>query len=590
MQARVDYGNLRLQAGETEKGETLYIGLFGDTRRGLESFADGVASYYNVKLRPLPTAYCTWYHARASDEKRLAKNTDFAAENLKNFGLGVMQIDDGWQLGTSSNGPKKYFLAHDPNGPYASGMKATADYIKSRGMTPGIWFMPFTGTWTDPLFANKQELFYKVGDGFPGVTSDVAKKDDVQITDLANTPYASFWGGTSFDLTNPVTQDYVRQMTEQIVRDWGYEYLKMDGFYTGLGTKHLYVSDAYVEDDLGKTWRHDPAITPVESYRIGMKILREAATEDTFFLGCCMVQSTRCFGPAMGGLDAMRVGPDNAADVKKLATGPTYATRYYFLNKRVWHNDPDPMYFRTSIPTDATKLLATWVTLSGTLGASSYDYDKLPADRLDMLKRTMPSHTLKASRPVDFWQNDNSQQWLLTDDSSGVKRTVLGHYNWDHEATETITTNLADLDLEPSQTYVGFDYWNNKFLPPFTGQIESTLKPLSCRDLAIYTAKDHPQVVSTSRHITQGVIDIERETWDKGRLNLTCQLTANDPYEIRLAVPAGDLSWRLDGVLASGDTELTKSFTQDGTQIRVQLNSSANRKVQLMLKFSPTSQ
>ena len=56
-------------------------------------------------------------------------------------------------------------MAYRTDGPYPSGMKTTADHIKDRGLTPGIWFMPFAGNFADPHFKDLQKLFVKNGAG-----------------------------------------------------------------------------------------------------------------------------------------------------------------------------------------------------------------------------------------------------------------------------------------------------------------------------------------------------------------------------------------------------------------------------------------
>ena len=123
------------------------MGYFDDARLGLEAWADEVAEDYKIKLPPQPSGYCTWYHAGASNEEAMVKQTEIAAKELKPYGFDFLQIDDGWQDGVKSNGPRKNFTRVRPDGPYPSGMKKTADMIRSHGLTPGIWFMPFAGTW-----------------------------------------------------------------------------------------------------------------------------------------------------------------------------------------------------------------------------------------------------------------------------------------------------------------------------------------------------------------------------------------------------------------------------------------------------------
>ncbi len=583
----VTYGDLRLDPGQTEKGEVLMVGFFDDIRVGLEQFSHQVKDYYDIKLRELPTVYCTWYHANDSSAERIAENADFVEKNLKQYGLSVMQIDSKWQAGDERNGPKKVFEYVDPEGNYPNGMKPTADYMKEKGLVPGIWFIPFAGTFTHPYFADKQDLFYKVGKGNPNKTKQLAEEFDFKIDDITQAPYVATWGGTTIDMTYPKSQEYLRTMVKRMAHDWGYEYFKMDGLWTGLGSGLRYHQATYRGDDVGKTIRHNPMITPVEAYRMGLDIVREAAGDDVFFLGCCMIQELRTFGASFGKMDAMRVGPDNGIDAARMLRGPQFTTRYYFLDKKVWYNDPDPMYFRPRFPYDQAKLLATWVTLNGGLNASSEDYYKLPEDRLHLLRRTMPSHASLNSRPLDFLEHDISHEWLLQDDASGVSRIVIGHYNWDGEAPKTIETRMDEIGLDPSQQYMGFDYWSDAFITPFSGSIQSGLSPYGCRNISIYPVKSYPQLVSTNRHITQGIVDVKKEEWTEPQLKLVCDVVGNETYELRVVVPSG-ASWILDSAVLDNAPKGTKtSFTQEGPHIRVKVDSPINGEIQLALNFKP---
>ena len=162
---QAEFGNLRLAPGQTAQSETMAIGYFDDVRIGLEQWANEVARFYHVKLPPQPAGYCTWYaesHGGSSDEKNVAVLGDFIKANLESYGMNFVQIDDGWQLGDSHhNGPNKNFTDSNPKGPFPAGMKAIADRLEADGLTPGLWFIPFGGTYNDDWFADKQDLFMK---------------------------------------------------------------------------------------------------------------------------------------------------------------------------------------------------------------------------------------------------------------------------------------------------------------------------------------------------------------------------------------------------------------------------------------------
>ncbi len=567
LRPQIDYGRLRIAAGDSELSEMFAIGPFDDARLGLEAYADTIVRLYDIRLRPVPTGYCTWYsspHGGASDEVHLAELSEAAAEKLKPYGFDFVQIDDKWQEGERRNGPAKVFSTHKPTGPYPNGMKAAADNIAALGLTPGIWFMPFAGDRDDPFFADHQDWFVKRADG---------------------TPYWARWGGTSLDMTNPAAQAYVRSIASRLAQDWGYRYFKMDGLWVGSATELTYVNNGYVEDDIGEAVFHDPSKTNIEAYRDGLKLVREAAGDDVFFLGCCIPQNMRSFGAAFGLVDAMRIGPDNGTNWKSLSRGPWHGTNRYFLHGRVWHNDPDPIYVRPNVPIDHARLICSWVTLSGQLNVFSEWLPGLPEDRLDLLRRTMPNHGLQP-RPVDLFSNELAQVWLLTDTRGSVRRDVVGLFNWQENEAQEIDLPLEFVGLPEADSYVGYDYWADRFVAPFSDRLECTLPGGTCRVLALRPVAEHPMLVSTSRHITQGMVDVVDERWDSEGLVLagTSRVVAGDPYELRIVVPVGENSYRaLEAVADDGGAEMP--FDQVGPRLRVRIDCSDTRTIGWQVRF-----
>jgi hypothetical protein len=592
LKAHTDYGDLRIAAGANAESEILAIGYSRDVRLGLEQYADAIATHLQIKLSPSPTVYCTWYHGGASEEKRIARNADFAAEHLSRFGLNVMQIDDRWQRGIRLNGPHRDFSGARADGPYPSGMTATADYLKAKNFTAGIWYIPFAGSWNDPAWDDKRDLFLREGDA---KASNYFHKMDPALTakyPADQIPYEARWGGTCLDLTNPKAIDYVRETAARLSKEWGYHYFKLDGLWTGTGTESLYIHTEYRPDELGKPLRKNPAITPIEAYRNGLKALRAGAAPDMFLLGCCIQQNLHSFGASIGLVDGMRVGPDNGANPDALVRGPQFSSRVFFLDKRVWHNDPDPVYVRKSFPEDMARTSVSWVALAGAMHTSSEQYPELPADRVHMLTRSMPSHSLKTTRPVDYLENDPTRVWLLTDSREATRKDIIGLYNWNTVEAANISYPLDRIGLPPATQYVGFDFWADRFLPPFSGTISGLLPAGGCRIVSIRPVSDVPQVISTSRHVTQGVIDLSQERWDSAQKTLrgVSALIARDPYEVRIVVPVGARSWRVTRVTAEGTlSQPPVSFTQDGPCIRVRIDSTDSQPVNWAVAFEPAS-
>ena len=597
VRTRIDFGRYQVDPGQSRQTETLLIGYFDDARLGLEAYADAVARQYAVKLRPQPSVYCTWYHARASNEKRLLQNAEFAQKHLKPFGLSGLQIDDNWQARFAKDntyedsqknfkgvGPIKVFFEANDNFP--KGMEYTAQKLRAMAFVPGIWFMPFAGTWNNPYFADKQDLFAHWPDGTAVVTR---------------------WSGSLLDMSNPKTQAFVRDRVKRIT-DWGYGYFKLDGMHTGAVTHNVYVNTGYAttgrwlntQNFVGDQKAgpgaadvatpsivlHDPRMTHIEAYRKGLQIVRRAAP-DVFILGCNVSQNMRSMGAAFGLIDAMRIGPDNggagSGRWNSVMVGPHHGNNLYFLNGRIWHNDPDPIYVRPSNPLNSARLMASWVAVSGNMLTTSYQFAELPKERLDILKRCMPGHQAEA-RPVDLFESKTARIWLLTDTRRAVRRDVIGLFNWKEKEPDTITYDMGKLGLDAKTTYAAFDYWANEFSKPIRGALNQTLEPGSCRVLAVRPVADYPQLISTSRHITQGVVDVLEESWDGEARTLSGRslVVAGDPYELRIVLGRTG-SWKVAGASADGASAKVKDSAKNS--VRILIESSKSREVSWRVDF-----
>ncbi len=555
--AQIDYGHLRIAAGKSEAMETLLIGHFADARLGQELFADALKRQYHIQLHPQVNGYCTWYSevggltdpkrgAGALNEKDIVTLADFTAKELKPYGFSFIQIDDEWQDGATNpdgsriNGPRRGFTRHRPDGPYPSGMAATAKNLTDRGLTAGIWFLPFAANHQDKDFP--REWFMQRRDGMP---------------------YETTWGGTSLDVTRPEVQDYLRRLAGTI-RGWGIRYFKMDGLWTGACAEQVYVNDGYIDDDLGNNKPfHDPGVTNIQALRLGLKTLREGAGPDVFFSGCNTSQNMRSLGAVIGLVDSMRIGPDNGfewQDWRKetmhfegggIITGPIRANRLYFLHGRVWWNDPDPAYVRPAVKLEHARLLASWVAVAGQFNLNSDWLPGLPAERLEILKRCMPSHAAQA-RPVDYFDTPMPSMWLLTDASQAVRRDVLGLYNWD-STDKSLACDAAKAGLKAGTTYHAFDFWANASLSDFADRFEFSVPKESCRIIAVREAEDHPVLVSTSRHVTQGIVDVVDEKWSDSTLSATSKVVGGDAYELRIAGVKED--WKSVSASVSADDQ-----------------------------------
>ena len=572
--AQIDYGHLRIPAGQSAQLETLAIGYFADARIGEELYADVIAKHYKIKLRPQVAGYCTWYddkHPSAGDEKSIVELAAFVAKELKAFGFSFVQIDDGWQDGGGYNGPCRGFDRVKPNGPYPHGMKPVAEKIQRLGLTAGIWFMPFARNYQDPEYKDRQHWFVKRDNG---------------------KPYDTEWGGTCLDLTHPEVKAHLTQLVKSI-RSWGYEYFKMDGLWTGAATEQMYVNDHYKDDRIGNNAPfHDPTKTNIEAYRDGLKLLREAAGPDVFFSGCNVSQNMRSLGGSIGLVDSMRIGPDNGWEWAGVLTPVDHGSPLFFLNGRVWWNDPDPYYIRANVSLNHARFLSSWVAITGSFCLNSDWIPALPAERIEIIKRIMPAHGATA-RPVDYFDNRFVTTWTVTDTRQSVRRDVIGAFNF-HDGEMKVNESCEQrLGLVPGKTYHAFDFWAKEPIPDFTGSFKMQVAPRSCRVIAVRADEGHPVVLSSSRHVTQGIVDITGEAWRSEKLSAISKVVGNDPYELRIAgLTDGGKIWKLVSVDISPRDKaagVTVSSSESSGLVRVTLQCPQSRDVKWSIHFDGTS-
>ena len=354
---------------------------------------------------------------------------------------------------------------------------------------------------------------------------------------------------------------------------------------------------------------HDRSKTNEEVYRDGLKLVREAAGKDVFLLGCNIAQNMRTLGGSIGLVDAMRVGPDIKADWSAVVRCARPATYLYFLNGRVWHNDPDCVMLRDPLTLDNARAWATFVALSGQLNLVSEWLPDLPAEKLDVYKRTIPNHRNLSARPVDLFEHEMPRVWQLTSGQGEERRDVVALFNWNAPpstrpttapAPEEPTTARSDAStmLQPSPAtvrldlkalglaegnYVGFDYWDKQFIPNLRDGMEFRLPAGSCKVIAIVRKLSRPQVVSNSRHVAQENLDQTYVRWqnDAHELKARSRVVQGDPLELR--IDAG--GWRLSDFDVAGDALAAGKPTQEGDAVRVTITSKATREIEWTMRF-----
>ena len=494
-----------------------------------------------------PSGWCSWYYYyQEIDENEVKRNARWIADNLKDFGAEYVQIDDGWQGTGHGLGENRDWTTIDKRFP--GGMQALAAYIKSLGLKPGIWLAPHGQS-------NKA-----VVDANPGVF--MLAKD--------GTSASKTWEGNY--LVDPSTTETQRYLTGlfRTLRGWGYEYFKIDG-------QPIVVREFRNKKESMKNGSSDPDLL----YRETLQSIRTGIGPDSYLLGCWVVPLE-----GVGLMNGSRVG----ADVLPNWDGFKFALRatmeYYFLHNIAWYNDPDVMIVRAPLPLEQAR---AWATLQGLTGQAVLMSDRLSdlsPDRVELIKRVYPAVDI---RPLDLFKSErNKRIWDLKVDHLGRKYDVVGVFNFDAERT-SMPLRWKDLGLPEDRPMHVFDFWNKEYLGAFEHVLSIYIPPTSALVLTLLRATDAIQLVSTSRHITQGWIDLLAHDFDPARnvYSGRSRVVRGDAYQLRFAFPAGKNFVIRHATARSGKSKLPVRITNHQGWATIEFESPQNGEVSWDVSFAP---
>jgi hypothetical protein len=447
-----------------------------------------------------PSGWCSWYYYyNRVNETEVKRNARWLADNLKDFGAAYVQIDDGWQGGSGPEGWRDWTTVNRAHFP--DGLAELAAYIKSLGLEPGLWLAPH-GQSNPQVVSNHPDLFLLQPDG--STASDT-------------------WEGKFLvDPTAPAAPAYFTNLFAKL-SGWGYDYFKIDG-------------QPIVVDEYGakKSFMKNPADDAAGLYRKTLDSIRTAIGPDRYLLGC--------WGIPLEGAGIMN-GSRTGGDVVlgwggfQLALRPTM--EFYYLHNIVWYADPDVLLVRPPLTLDQARV---WATLEGLTGQALMSSDRLPdlpADRVELLRRVFPATDI---RPLDLFPSDRDKRiWDLKINHLNRNYDVVGVFNFDPDHAEQILLNWQDLGWPEDQRVQVFDFWNQEYLGDWPKGMAVAAAPTSCRVLTLLPDNGRIQLISTSRHITQGPVDLAALSQNQAGdiFTGTSRVIGKDPYELRFVFPRG---------------------------------------------------
>ena len=156
---------------------------------------------------------------------------------------------------------------------------------------------------------------------------------------------------------------------------------------------------------------------------------------------------------------------------------------------------------------------------------------------------------LEIDRDFDHWSILTRFQW-------GNKGN-----DWKLKGAPAQEIKFADLGLGADREYLVFEFWSQTFLGQFKGAFTAPAldQNTGMQTFVVRTARPHPWVLSTTRHISQGGVSLQGVKWDGAQQTLSgkSSVVANDPYVLSIHLPDG---FRVKSAQMDGKPVETKSI------------------------------
>ena len=563
-----------------------------------ERYAELAARSAGVRCRPVPCGPpCGWtswpsYQSNIS-EAEVLRNTELLKGTLKPYGLDMILVEAGWQRGGHvSGGPWK---AGDR---FPHGIAWLGAQLRAQGFRPGIWIRPLevdglrldpSSPFTHTTLRNEVRRLVEEG-GFSALKidflhDDAFRRDDSYLPDDATitalealratiTAIRAGLGDEPFLVGSNVTPgaglgivDADRSAEEVAAKSW--RTIKEQGVRPAAARYALH----------GRWWTNVP----------GSVVVRPPLT-----LGQARAWASLCAlagGMVMVG-DRMAALPADRLDVLKRVM-PAYGACARPID--LFENDCPEVWH---LPVEAAG--ERWHVVG------LFNWDTTPQEITATRARTVEVnlHRLRANdavegrrRPRGELEKIASTNRLIREENTRLEAVMTGNALGGPKLDlleplrtlraasrfKNILLRFDELGLEPAHGYLVYDLWDDRFLGLHGDRLKVLVRLADCVVLALRAATGVPQLVSTSRHVTQGGVDLLELHWDgaANELTGTSRVVENDEYAATVYVPHDYEFMGTEADIAGVQARHVTPST-----VRLTLQSLTSKPVRWKLKFN----
>jgi len=453
-----------------------------------------------------PAGWMTWYAVKFDAcEKAVLENTVKQKELFKDYGANTVWVDWEWYhsgFDLEEGDPEVHYFAPDRK-KYPNGLKYVSDRIKESGFIPALWVGPTNEAAVNRYMAEHDRFVY-------------ANK-------------VSWCGRYFFDITHPdFLNDFLPRAFEK-VREWGYEALKWDCLPISLEYADRF-HDALT----------DPSVSSTQALRKAVEIARKTVGED-FYMLSCSGEWDRGVLFASDIFDAARIGGDIFSWDEFKLNFLERIMRFYVFHNHMIYCDPDNLVIRPEFNNKEQAITrASLFSLLGLPITLGDDLRSLPMDRVEIIRRALPPLDI---HPMDIRTGGSCPERLVVNLQITKKFgewNVVQVVNLKTEVQKITLDPDADLHLEEGE-YLFFDYWSHRFLGKKSTVMELELPAYGSAVLSVHKKSGKKQVISTSRHISQGGFDLKDLKLDEnGILHGQSLVVKGETYVITVYDPETD--------------------------------------------------
>jgi hypothetical protein len=540
-----DFAGFELPPGGTVETERLMVQVGADPLASLEAWAERAAEFYQPPIWPkIPAGWVGWAWVDGFNvepyESVVLRNAAALRRRLTGHDLEYVWVS----IGNLRGGLPGNWIEWNYD-LFPRGVEFLVRELAARDLKLGLWMGSF---WMADAISDRVEALsdaFLRQDGEPLVVNRRWSYGEAGL--LAPEERPNMIG---LDPTHPKAHAFLRQVL-QTYYGWGVRYYMIDFLHA--------ISDSTPGDFIPDGYHDTSLIRGPETYRAGLKAVREAAGEDTYLLSSS--------GPTylnVGYMDAARVGNDYGEGRALNPNSYFYPATFVINNAGFWTSHRAAtdalaagsfthrkLYLADSgnlltvdkpIPLGEAQIAATIFGINGGPMMLGDDIDRMAEERLALIRKCLP-RLPECARPADLFdcpEPDYVKTFHLRVEAPWDKWDLVAVFNYGQDALRQ-AVDPATLGLDAEGGLEVWDFWAERRAGTKTGPFDAWVAPNSATLLRLSRRRGHPWIISTDMHVRQGQAEIEDCRWSAEAMALTFRASrpAGETGSVFVHVPEG---------------------------------------------------